>query len=210
MRVHRLTSLVLLLPIVLAVTSCDEAPTAPVDPRTELDISEAGADYGPGDRRGGRLLQGLLRRAVLQVHQEQGADAARAILEPVRRYRDAARLAREAGDLEGVRSAVHAARLETARVITEVLGVAVVDRVLERARVVAVRIERRVEYALESGQDVTRAETISERLRSTLAEAEAAHAAGDFPLALERATRAGAMGMRCGNSPEVREGCRWR
>lgn len=198
---RRRLSPILLLPLLLALPACEDSPTGLEGAAADVDLAALGWDHasgGPGAHGPDPMLHALLRRALSQVGEAQGREAARALLEPVRAHIEAARAAREAGDRDGAMAALRAARLESARIIVDVLGTSVVDEALTRARQSVDRVAERLERARAGGRDVTRLEERLTRLREALAEAEAAYQAGDFPLALERATRVAGFGMRPG------------
>lgn len=204
----------LLLPVLLAVSACEDTPTAPADPAADLGLTGLRGDGGllgaPGARGPGMVLGTLFRRALVQVSEEQGRDAAVALLDEVRAQHEAARAARQAGDRDAALAAMEAVRLRQAEIIVEVLGPGVVDEVMARARESVARLVERVEQARAAGRDVSRIEGLVERVQATLAEAEAAYAAGDLPLALERASRLLGLGHRPGGRNGARAGGGYR
>jgi hypothetical protein len=187
--------------VLLTMAGCEGTPTAVeevhVDP--ELRVMEAftvalgefdGAAAASLPPATGPYLGRLLRLAHHTVVTEQGPDAAAEVFAPLRAlYREAAE-ARRAGDRERFLAKAREAHELTARIVVEVLGPDVVTQVLERADVAIARLRSRIAEAQAAGKDVSRFLAIAEHAERLLAAAAAAFRAGRPALALDLGTRA--------------------
>lgn len=183
-----------LIALVVIAAGCEQSPTAPLSTVDEVeslglvDWGEAGMPVLASDQP--ISLEHLFRMALRQVAEEQGADAARALLERVKPFHEAVRAAVEAGDREAFQAAKAALRAAMADVIIEVMGEDVAQRVLDAVAGTFEELAAKVAEAKAAGQPVARLERLLAKARALLGAAQAASDASDK---LDLATQAAAV-----------------
>jgi hypothetical protein len=135
------------------------------------------------------VLHRLVRRALVQVAETDGADAAEELRGRLEALRQNVKEAREAGDEEAFRDAVVVLESEAARIVVIVLGTEPVDRVLDAGARALERLGRRIENAEAEGHDVTGPRRILEELTGLHTEALQAAESGDLVTALRLGAR---------------------
>ncbi|MEX0893153.1 MAG: hypothetical protein WEB88_13380 [Gemmatimonadota bacterium] len=181
----------LVLPLVVALAACADTPTGPDDGQgIEAQLTEVAQISGSlttaARAGGGQHLQGLFRKAVLQVRDTEGVEAARALIAPIRDAARAAREIRRSGDRDAFHAAMEAVHLAQATVIVDVLGSAVVEEALAVAEARLAALQARVDAAAAGGRDVTAIQARVDAAAVELAEARAL-AATDPAAALVKA-----------------------
>lgn len=176
-----------------ALAACESSPSAPAleaPAVNEWSGAELSAAAAAADRQADSVpvLRRLLRHSLAKVKQEQGADAARALLANLAQLRQEARAAHEAGDRETVRAKLAAAHLEAARVVTQVLGTAPAQRATAALGTAVSKINERIAAAEGEGKNVERAKQFASHLATLHTQAAQALAAGNAASALDRAT----------------------
>ncbi|MEN8375120.1 MAG: hypothetical protein ABFS34_06685 [Gemmatimonadota bacterium] len=145
-------------------------------------------DRPPVDSRS--LLVGLTHRAIRIVAEEEGPEAARALLAPVFEALQSARRARQAGELELAREFLLEARLRMAQIVVHVLGPEVSVRVLNGVSERVHALFTRLEEAEANGEEHPRVRALLERAAELLRQSARALEGGHPALSLERSTRA--------------------
>ena len=122
--------------LVLAAVACSDGSTAPSDLGEDfepvelaLDRIDRGETAPAVEDRQVPTLQRLLHEAVDRVRAERGAEAARRLIAPLRTILEAARDARQTGDIATARRLMREANLTAARIVIRVFGANVVTRV---------------------------------------------------------------------------------
>lgn len=184
---RRLILLTLLLGF--ASAACDATPADPLDARGDLATLLEESAAAPG-QPAPFTLPGLVHAAVHKVYTEQGATAARALVNDLRRLQEEARVAVAASDRDHAAARLNAVHEEQLRIVLRVFGPGVADRVIVGVALEAARLGRVVEEAAAAGRDMHGAQQSLVALQSLLQEAATAAAHGDATAALDAATRA--------------------
>lgn len=193
---HRWSSALLAAALVLAACS-ERTPSEPeATPPLEEDLALGATTTG--DHQALPTLHLLLRQAFRKVAQEQGVDAAHALVSGYRSLLEEAKAAREAHDRALLRQKLTAARAEAARIVIEVLGEGVVQRVIDAVAAALTEIDAKLTELRTAGHDVTRLERAAATAAELNQAALDALAADDPARALDLATRAAdlARGLR--------------
>lgn len=135
------------------------------------------------------VLPRLVRRALVQVAETDGAEAAEELRERLEALRQDVEEAWKAGDEEAFRDAVVVLESEAARIVVTVLGTEPVDRVLDAGARGLERLARRIKNAEAGGHDVTGPRRILEELTGLHTEALQAAESGDPVTALRLGAR---------------------
>jgi hypothetical protein len=180
----------------LSFSACDGDLSEPLADRADLASFLNGSSVGT--HFPSHSLSGLLFSAIRKVYTEQGAGAARAVVNDLRRLQEEVRLTQMASDREAAASRMLAVRAEELEIVLRVFGGSIVETVISAVRSDAAALQPLVE-ALPAGDPArARATDLLAQLGAHLAQAERAASAGAGRRALDEATRAAAFSERVG------------
>jgi hypothetical protein len=174
----------LLLVMAIGSAACDRTPTDPaLEPGLDLPQSSVFAAAPTS-------LPRLLQRAIARVELQQGSAAVRRLLTDWRSLNDEAREALTDGDRQLAQSKIDAVRVEELRIVSTVLGAHGVQQVV---REVALGLAHgRLDWGVaeSAGKDLSQARDLADQVTRLLYNANRAIEVGDYPTALDHATRA--------------------
>jgi hypothetical protein len=175
--------------VLLAASACDHAAVDPLDPTVDV-TSLLLSDVTAADATASLAMPGLLHAAVRKVYVEQGIDAARALVAPLRSLHEQLRATANDGDGSAGSAELQRLHAEEIRLILHVFGDALAGRVIAAVRTDAVVLAHTVAELESAGRTMQPARESLTRIEAFVAEGTAFIGVGDAASALGTAGRA--------------------
>lgn len=173
-----------------AIVGCDRAPTEP--PIAEIEALLAAGAPASGSFATSNTLPALFREAVATVEKAEGRRGVETLLADWQSLHEQLKDEAPTAPRSAIEARLAAIRSEELRVVRQVLGDAVVTRVLTDVNINLAEARSQMTRAAASGSDITAATSMVGQIRENLSGARGALLVRDIHEALDHATEAAA------------------